>query len=460
MRDGRTRLTAALLLLALGGVPAPARGGPRARSGEAVQLKGVIEAGHFDDFERRRAEYFAFLHRRGRRVPIVIRRAPVGLRARRRRVTGEVLQAYDGTRVDVRGRWQGGRLLVTAIAARGEARPRALAVPSGPRRLAVFLLNFANDRAQPFTADAVRTALFTNPKSVNAFYVQDSFGTVSFRGKLREDGDVIGWLEIARSSAPCDYRGWADAARALAVEQGHDLSGYDHHMFVFPRTTACQWSGLGIISGRDTWINGSLSTYLLTHELGHNLGANHASTWRCTAGNTPVSVSDACEEDEYGDPFDVMGYGPRLHHNHHRVHLGFLPPSATYEITPGDVHVTVYATPTPTPTPTLVRVRRPGAAGFHPFYYLEYRRPQTPFDTFAPTDPVVNGVSIRVGADWGGTETSSNRPALLDMTPDTATFTDAALAVGRTFRDPAGFTITTVATYPDRAVVRLREGCL
>jgi hypothetical protein len=108
-----------------------------------------------------------------------------------------------------------------------------------------------------------------------------------------------------------------------------------------------------------------------------------------------------------------------------------------------------------------VRVRRPGApADFHPFYYLEYRRPQTPFDAFAPTDPVVNGVTIRVGADYGGTETSNTRPALLDTTPETTTFTDAALAAGRTFRDPSGFTMTTVATYPDRAVVRLRDGCL
>jgi hypothetical protein len=327
--------------------------------------------------------------------------------------------------------------------------------------VAVFLLNFSNDRSEPFTADAVRAALFTNAKSVNAFYVQDSFGTISLRGKVRADGDVLGWFRIARSNAPCDHRGWAEAAKALAVEAGHDLTGYDHYVFVFPRTTACGWTGLGLISGRDTWSNGSISTYLLAHELGHNLGANHAMARRCRVGDTPVPVSDTCVDAEYGDPFDVMGYAPRLHHNHHRRHLGLLPGASTYEIAPSDVLVTVYATPAPTPAPTLVRVRRPGVpADSRPFYYLEYRRPQAPFDDFAATDPVVNGVLIRAGADYGGTETSDNRPALLDMTPETATFTDAALAPGRTFRDPSGLTMTTVATYPDRAVIRLRDGCL
>ena len=48
----------------------------------------------------------------------------------------------------------------------------------------------------------------------------------------------------------------------------------------------------------------------LAHELGHNFGLQHASTWWCTgAHNDATWLSPACTMLNYADPYDVMGGG-------------------------------------------------------------------------------------------------------------------------------------------------------
>ncbi|HEU4388655.1 MAG TPA: tachylectin-related carbohydrate-binding protein [Blastocatellia bacterium] len=86
------------------------------------------------------------------------------------------------------------------------------------------------------------------------------------------------------------------------------------------------------------------------------------------------------------------------------------------------------------------------------FYYLEYRRPSGTFEPFASTDPVVNGVSIRLGTDID----TNFMTQLVDSHPDTPTYNDAPLAVGETFSDSvSGVTVRTLSTTATDATVEV-----
>ena len=132
--------------------------------------------------------------------------------------------------------------------------------------------------------------------------------------------------------------------------------------------------------------------------------------------------------------------------NWHRAQLGWLPDvqtvsaSGTYLLTPAEI----------SGTPRLVRVARSDGT----YLNLEFRQPWgTMFDNFSASDPVVNGVSIRIAP----ATTSIVQSKLVDANPSTSTFTDAALGVGKTVVDPlTGVSITTLSVGPTGASVSIQ----
>jgi hypothetical protein len=115
--------------------------------------------------------------------------------------------------------------------------------------------------------------------------------------------------------------------------------------------------------------------------------------------------------------------------------LGMLAASNTSTVTASGVY-DLYPIEQPTPNVQVLRIPRTFDITGAPldFYYLEYRRPFG-FDTFAATDPRVNGVLVRVAGTYG---TRGTRSFLLDATtPATTGFQDAAVAAGQTFYDEA-----------------------
>ena len=411
---------------------APALGG----TGTPVALEGTLRALHSDDLARGRSTIaYQLLTRSHGVVSLTLTRLPedvaVGMRVRiEGMLSGHTLAAAGGS-----------------VEATGGT---TAAATTGGRTTAVILFNFSNDTRQPWTTDAVRSAVFTGASSVNAYYQEQSFGRVSFVGKVRTDGDVYGWYTIPNASTGCDASGWSSAAKTAAQNAGVDFSGYQHVVYAFPRVSGCGWAGMAYMPGTVSWMNGYMTTNVVGHELGHNLGVHHAGTLSCTQNGVRVSIGGSCSFSEYGDPFDIMGQTARHMNTWHKAQLGWYDAARMQ-------NVSANATFTLTPLESmsaglqLLRVAR-GTTG--DYYYLEYRRPLG-FDGFASTDAVVNGISIRLGKDYSQLIQSQ----LLDATPATTSFTDSALGAGKTFTDGTyGISFTTQSVSDTGATVQVAFG--
>lgn len=348
--------------------------------------------------------------------------------------------------VSVRGEAQGDAFVVTdSVTVPPSNAPTSgtsNAVPSNPR-LAVMLANFDSDTRQTTTPESAASTIF-GTRSAAAYWREVS------NGQLSLTGDVFGYftLDVARST--CDYGTWMTAAKTEAASRGISLAGYTNFLLVFPFQTACGWGGVGNVGGSNAWVNGTLTTYVAAHELGHNFGIHHATSLICTdSRGTRVSFSDQCTSNEYGDPYDVMGMGLSHTSNWHRRELGFLDTSDQLTITRSGTY-SVAPAAVAGGTPRVVRVARPDGD----FFYLESRTTYGQFDAFSSTSPAVNGVIIRLAPDGGAA-----RSKLIDATPGTTSFTDAPLAPGRTFADPTSrLTITTVSVDDGGATVRVAFG--
>jgi hypothetical protein len=319
--------------------------------------------------------------------------------------------------------------------------------PPRPRKLATILFNFKDDPREPVRSEQVREHVFTRPSSTVAFMKEQSYGHLVLEGKARTDGDVFGWYTLPFSSTTCDPHRWASASVAAAQREGVDLRAYDHLVFVFPQTRACVWAGLGQARGSYTWINGA-SLPVINHELGHNFNLSHADSYTCldTQG-ARTTLSERCTASEYGNPLDVMGNAGNFHTNVvNKLRAGWLGDSNLRTVTESG---TFLLEPQQRPSAGLQVLRVPRTATH--FYYLEFRA-SFGFDNFPEAHPAVNGLLVLLASEH---ERYSNS-LLLDMTPETPSFVDASLLVGRTYHDPQGrIRITFVEKTPAGAVVKV-----
>ncbi|MEO6350326.1 MAG: hypothetical protein ABIP53_06715, partial [Candidatus Limnocylindrales bacterium] len=295
-----------------------------------------------------------------------------------------------------------------------------------------------------WTKQEVRDLYFEDPDSVAAYYSDLSDGLLSI------GGEVFGYYTLNVPPRPCDYSGWGAAARAAATTAGVDLAAYTNVVHVFTHQPACWWQGIAVVPGTRNWINGALTHYVATHELGHNLGVAHASSTSCMSGVERVPFSTECSTDEYGDPYDVMGYtGSHLMNGWHRYQLGMIPAADIQTVTDaGEYSLTSIGAGAG--STRMLRIHR--SAG--DYWYLEYRQPAGAFDDFAPLANAATGLTIRLAPDL-----TIIRSKLIDTSPRTSSFSDAPLNVGETFVDPIdGWTITLQSIDADAAVVDVARG--
>jgi hypothetical protein len=230
----------------------------------------------------------------------------------------------------------------------------------------------------PLTVDRkqILQALYGAEDSVASRYRAVSYGKVEFAGS---DRDIVDPITLSEPTNFCDTglgRLAAEAEQELR-RQGVSRGPYKHFLFVIPKDSPCWWTGVGDIGGNRVWVKATTAK-ALQHELGHNLGMNHAVHWRS---------SDA-------DGSDFMGSGGNSLNAPHVVEMGWLKgyPGKVVELTAAaDVTLeALEADPRQSTFPKVAIVRpAPGANT----YYLSFRASSS---TSPLPDEFTRGVNIHI----------------------------------------------------------------
>ncbi len=420
--------TAALLLsvILIGLSVAPASGAPPDRRLEGTLQTIISEIPGVDGSQR---EFVALELPNGLVVEL--------------RVSASAKLPPPGSRVAVRGRDEGETFVAAegGIETLGAVSEQTTMPKSSIKKVAVLMVNFVGDTRMPWTRSQVETSFFSDApaKSVRSYFAEQSYGGMSL------SGDIFGYYTIAADRSSCAWSTWHKQARDAATAAGVDLSGYTNVMAIWPGQTVCSWAGIAYVPGIYSALNNTISWTTASHELGHNFGAHHASSLRCTEAGSTVPISSTCSTSEYGDSFDRMGSG-QVHFNHyHRRQVGFLSTADQLTASAAGSYTIGVASHVTSDGPKVVRIAR----GDGTYLYLEYRRPFGIFEAFSSSANVTTGVTLRIGP-----ETLRKQTHLLDMSPSTTTFLDAALQTGQSFTDPASkATITTTEVGPTGATV-------
>jgi hypothetical protein len=167
------------------------------------------------------------------------------------------------------------------------------------------------------------------------------------------------------------------------------------------------------------------------------LGVYPADAQNCFSGGVRVPLSGNCSLVRDGDPYDSLGSGSGAANAEYTQALGWLG-SQFFDINAGLYSQTFNLKP----WTGAVRQERALRLRDGGTFWLEYRRP---VGIDAPgynseTVPVTAGLLIRQESQTAGIPPFKFPVSmLLDMTPQTAGFADAPLAVGQTWANPLGW---------------------
>jgi hypothetical protein len=454
----RTRRVPVVLLIGLlsplggSGCGSLGAGDPSGSVGADGSLHGELQIYVSDDFEGRTETRYALRDGSGDERTLIFETAP----------------AFEtGTAIHVWGNESPEGLRVTraeAITSEIENVTSALrtSAPYPARSFAFVLVDMG--MGINTTADAAMGRLITDPDSIRNYYLADSYGTQDVTAQ------VFGPIRYTLANG-C-------STSQLATDLRGMIPGtFQHYLWYFgSRQTACAWTGLASVGtpdkpSRDTWYNASTSCVVLVQEPGHNFGMQHSSSLACP-GASYADDPNSCVGSEYGDPFDPMGSGCRHMNAWQKNYQGWfggcngvtVQSSGTFTLLPleqacdGVQYLQIVS-------PKVRMFNRPAAGGggatIETFsnYYVELRTPQDFDGMLGNRSVLAPEVLVHVGGDARTRGQRGLHTFLLDMTPTTtgrASFTDAALGVGKSFSDPAGgLTITVQAVSGTQATIKV-----
>lgn len=319
--------------------------------------------------------------------------------------------------------------------AAGGLPPRVNAL--GALRILLIRVQFPDEPTEPATYAAADAAMAE----------ADQFYRTWSRGRTWLTWDVTAtcyMLDRRQDSYAFDRQSdprWALHGDASGKAAADYPGPYDKVLVLFPQirflvnpetgrlALSCwfDWSGLADVPapgdppGRRVLLNGRVGAGLVTHEIGHTFSLRHANRWETNDHDVVGSGMSL----EYGDPFDAMGGERHLTDERHVFNpmylyaLGWRDADEVVAVdAPGDYIVKRFDHLQASGTQALVVAR-----GLQS-YWIGLR------GSFAANTDLSQGAYIV----WAGPSTASNTQ-LLDFSPQTGTFLDAALDEGQPFSD-------------------------
>lgn len=258
--------------------------------------------------------------------------------------------------------------------------PLVDADPIAPRSLATVLVHWGTPL---ISADEAADKMWSGDGSTQQFFAEMSYGKETIAG------DVFGPYEIGWTGG-CDPDAIAQYAMNAMADAGENPSAYEQLMYVFPEA-GCGWGGLAMLGApdqpeRDSWYNGSFDCVVRNQEVAHNYGILHTHFYYGCEGGAPFGSS--CGFEEYGSPYDPMGYGCGHMAAPQKHYMGWL---EGCNIVTATSDGTFNLVPTEVPCDGTQALRLPTYDGR--YYYLEYRRP-------IGFDSDHQGVLVHVSGGW------------------------------------------------------------
>jgi len=301
----------------------------------------------------------------------------------------------------------------------GSGDPEPSAWTEGQKKLLLIRVDFPDLAGAPLS-DATAITLISN---LNFFYTEMSFDRAGFF--LNGQGsDFTPTFRMPQSASYYGtnnyYNQLRTDARNAATAAGYTLANYNLDVICMGSVPGFGWAGLAYVGAAGAWLRNSFGTGVAGHELGHNLGLNHANYWD-TAGQSVIGSGTSVE---YGDSFDTMG-SASAGNNHfnarYKNYLNWLTANETLTVTSNGIY-RVYAHDKTNAT-TGVRGLRI-VKNVNTNYWVELRQ------KFTSNKWLTSGAGLR----WA--QNGNQKSHLLDTTPgSTDGKNDSALVIGRTFSD-------------------------
>src|SRR3989344_7397381 len=318
----------------------------------------------------------------------------------------------------------------------------------GPQRTLMVIVDADYDPAE-ITTQALDTAIFGITSSAATYYKETSRNKMSLTGEVTKT--TVNFSNVANKCYIYDLVSQTDS---VLSQSGFILDDYRIIQYYLPKPPGCGWgfSGVALSDKRSVvaW-NEYINKGISIHEIGHNFGLLHASTYNC--GSKAFGTESECQVIEYGDNYDIMGLSSDnapVFNGPHKLALSWIDENE-YSFVKNDQELEIFAHEITDPGLKVVRIWRNVDDNY---MYLSFRK-KVGIDTVLP-DTITRGVNVHLAQAIS----DSRKTLFIDVNPGEPgtlkSWYDASMYDGQILIDElSGIKITQVSHTVDKAIVQI-----